>query len=597
MLLALLMGLLLESAWSTEPDCGALLERAVEVRELRDRDANAGVEAGHRLLDELRGPVPECPAARALTHAALAANLHILGRMDGALESVSDALAGLERVDDPVQRATVHRTAGVVFWEVEVHDRALSHYQRALEYSRDAGDAVSIGRTAGNIGNLHTTLGNFDDAERYHREALSAFESSNFRQGVAGTLVNLGALALRRAVNLDEQGRSQAAIDAHRSNLDYNRRALGLFEQIGNPRGIAYAADNVARALVSLKRPEEALPVHQRSLQLRRQVGDRLGGVQSLLTGAAIHRAMDRPEIALGLLDQALQELSDDNTALRRRTIERQIELLVDLRRWREAFERQSTLMAMQEAAVIEEITARTEEIETRYRADQLQRQLDLQRTRTQVSEQRAERQRLISLASIVTVVLLMVIVVLLFNRYRLGQQVSRSLDRAARTDPLTGLANRRDMTEQIDQAIARCRDAGESAALVMADIDSFKRINDTLGHQQGDRVLIHVAGLLRDQVRGKDWISRWGGEEFLLLLSDTGLNGAVKVCENLRRALNSSPPVVADRPLTLTMTFGVAELARTMDLNDALKTVDAALYRGKAGGKDRVVTSAGTEP
>lgn len=585
-----------QPAWPQAPSCEVMVERAEEIRAMRDHDAAGGVELARALLEDLAQQGLDCPPGQALLHAALASNLHIRGQYAAAAEAAQSALSMIDHIENATQRATVHRVAGVVYWEMDEHDRALEHYHQALASSRQAGDVNGVARTAGNIGNLHTTLGNWEEAERYHLEALGAFESLDWREGIAGTLVNLGALALRKADAWEASGDAVAARQAHEANLDYNSRALELFEQLENPRGIAYAADNVARALVQLGVPEQALVHHERALALRREIGDRVGLVQSLLTGAEALTAMGDHMAARDVLAEALDVAPESNRSLRRDVLARQVDSFARSQDFENAFRIQQRLADLQRAAAAEEVAARVEELEARYRSNQLEQELALQRARAEVSEQRAGRQRLISLAAAVTALLLLVIVVLVYNRYRLGNRASKALDRAARTDPLTGLSNRRDMHEQIDNAIARFESGGEPAALIMADIDSFKRINDTLGHQVGDAVLLHVSDLIRGQVRGRDVTARWGGEEFLLLLPDTGLAGASQVAENIRRALSDSPPMVDGRALRLTMTFGVTELQPGADFNSLLGQVDEALYAGKASGKDRVVRSGGQE-
>lgn len=572
--------------------CQALLEGAEDIRDLRDRDPEAGVEQARGLLERIDGGDLECPAGRMQVNAALASNLQILGRSDAAIEAIEAALALEDEVDDPGRRASVHRTAGVVYWSIGQHDQALQHYLSALEGSRAAGDVAGAARTAGNIGNLHNSMGNWEEARRYHLEALDGFEQMERDEGVAGTLVNLGALSARVAESLQEQGDHEAAREEHRANLDYNRRALAIFEQLENPRGIAYAADNVARALIHLDRVDEALDHHERSLRLRREIGDTGGVVNSLLTGAEAYMRRDELDRVEALLDEADELVSESDRALARQVVELRTRLFERQGDYRSAFENLERLMDISDAESTAAMAARVEQLEQSYRAEQLEKELALERARAEVSQQRARRQQIISTFSIVAVVLLVLILALLYNRYRLGRAVSRSLDHASRTDSLTGLANRRDMTERLEAAVARRRQDGEPSALIMADIDSFKRVNDSLGHQVGDEVLRHVAELLRRHVRGRDVVSRWGGEEFLILLPATDEPGARSVSENLRQALLDSPAQVGGRSLSCTMTLGVAEVVPGLTVTELLKRVDDALYAGKARGKDRVVVA-----
>lgn len=572
--------------------CAGVMEQVESIRAMRDRDAAAGVELGRELLSQIDQGGLQCPAGRMLVHAAVASNLHIQGRTDAAIEAVETALALSGLIDDPAQTATVRRTAGVIYWEAGAHDRALDHYLVALEQSRAAGDVRGAARAAGNIGNLHNSMGNWEEARQYHRQALAGFEEIGWQEGVAGTLVNLGALSARIAEVRARAGEATQARSEHEVNLEYNRRALQLFEQLENPRGIAYAEDNIARALIYLDRVEDALDHHRRSLRLRREVGDTNGVVQSLLTGAEAMITLDRTEAALEMLDEAESTVPEASPSLLQSIVRQRVDAYQRQGDFESAFRAQQRLMSLGDAQANEDLAARVEQLQQTFRAEQLEQELTLQRVLTEVSEQRARRQQLINTVSIILVVLLLLILGLLYNRYRLGRRASHALDRVARTDPLTGLSNRRDMTEHIDRAICRRNEDNEPGSLIMADIDSFKRINDTLGHQVGDQVLIHVAELIHRQVRGADVAARWGGEEFLILLTGTREEGARRVSEKLRRMLRQSPPQINGQPLSLTLTFGVTEIEPGANFNDLIKRADDAMYAGKAHGKNRVVSA-----
>ncbi|MEE4304000.1 MAG: diguanylate cyclase [Wenzhouxiangella sp.] len=588
-LLPLALLILAFPARPESPGCGEFVDLAAEVRAMRDHDPASGVDRGRELLAQVG---EDCPTGAMLLHSAVASNLHILGRSEAAVEAVDAALGLIGEADDPVESAAVRRTAGVIYWELGAHDRALEQYLAALEASRVAGDIAGAARAAGNIGNLHNSMGNWEEARDYHRQALAGFEEIGWQEGVAGTLVNLGALSARIAEALEQAGESSEAVAEHEANLEYNRRALALFEDIGNPRGIAYAADNIARALIHLGRVEEALEFQRRSLELRREVGDTSGIVNSLLTGAEAMLGLDRPESALEMLDEAESIVPENNRGLLVEVLGLRTDAHERMGDFESAFRAQRRLISLNDAQAAEDLAARVEQLQQTFRAEQLEQELALQRARAEVSEQRARRQQLISTASIVSVLLLLLVLGLLYSRYRLGRRVSHTLDRAARTDPLTGLSNRRDMTEHIDRAILRRNEDNEPSSLIMADIDSFKRINDTLGHQVGDQVLVHVAELIGKQVRGVDVTARWGGEEFLILLPGTREEGARCVSENLRRVIGESPPQINGRSLSLTLTFGVTEIEPGANFNDLVKRVDDAMYAGKARGKNRVVSA-----
>jgi diguanylate cyclase (GGDEF)-like protein len=163
-------------------------------------------------------------------------------------------------------------------------------------------------------------------------------------------------------------------------------------------------------------------------------------------------------------------------------------------------------------------------------------------------------------------------------------------------TDALTRLPNRRRMRELLEAERVRCARDGRPFAVVLGDIDGFKLINDTRGHDCGDHVLAEVAGVLRGVLRGQDAIARWGGEEFLFLLPDTDLRGAAIVAEKLRAALESACLTFAERRVPVAMTFGVAVCTRGTSVQDAIGRADRALYVGKHAGKNQVVLESSDE-
>ena len=169
-----------------------------------------------------------------------------------------------------------------------------------------------------------------------------------------------------------------------------------------------------------------------------------------------------------------------------------------------------------------------------------------------------------------------------------------RRMESMALTDPLTGLLNRRAMEQRLREAAHAFQRSGRGVSVVMADVDHFKRVNDVHGHAIGDRVLRAVAALLSEQLRAHDAVARWGGEEFLLLLPETGAATACEVAERLRAAAEARLAAAAGIGEAVTMTFGVALLERGMRVGECLKHADDALYAGKAAGRNRVVGTDG---
>jgi diguanylate cyclase (GGDEF)-like protein len=172
-------------------------------------------------------------------------------------------------------------------------------------------------------------------------------------------------------------------------------------------------------------------------------------------------------------------------------------------------------------------------------------------------------------------------------------QEANEQLARVARMDPLTQVANRRAFLERAGDEAARVRRTRRPFAIILGDIDHFKRFNDEHGHACGDAVLASAASLLREGAREHDLVARWGGEEFILLLPETDLEGAAALAERIRERVESSGHQHEGHVLRVTMTFGVSECGVDETLDDCVGRADRALYAGKTLGRNRVIADA----
>jgi two-component system cell cycle response regulator len=186
-------------------------------------------------------------------------------------------------------------------------------------------------------------------------------------------------------------------------------------------------------------------------------------------------------------------------------------------------------------------------------------------------------------------------------------REANTQIERLSVTDPLLGIFNRRYLHDRLPQEAARSRRYGEPLSLVMADLDHFKKINDTYGHQAGDLVLQHAVNLARSALRVSDWIARYGGEEFVIVLPETPLLGAYAVAERIRRMCSETAVELPEIKLLVTASFGVATMDGVAPSNGdgeaMLREADKALYESKRAGRNRVTcgpktpTAAAPEP
>ncbi len=164
-------------------------------------------------------------------------------------------------------------------------------------------------------------------------------------------------------------------------------------------------------------------------------------------------------------------------------------------------------------------------------------------------------------------------------------------VERRARTDALTGLANRRHFEEQLERLLDECDRYGGPVSLVVADLDHFKKVNDSYGHDVGDAVLQHVATAFKDGVRTVDIVTRYGGEEFACLLPQTDLQGALEFAERMRKSLESRDVVAKAHTIPVTCSLGVATYGGLVPIprGELFSLADRALYRSKQQGRNQV--------
>ena len=173
--------------------------------------------------------------------------------------------------------------------------------------------------------------------------------------------------------------------------------------------------------------------------------------------------------------------------------------------------------------------------------------------------------------------------------------RLHRIVERQALVDGLTGLANRRQCEEALGAELSRGERFGGSLAVVMADLDWYEKdVNDRFGHPAGDSVLREFARLLQESLRDIDLASRWGGEEFLLVLPGTDLTGGAQVAERIDACSPGGSSFSVDgTPIPVTASFGVAASPPATTASELFAAADEALYEAKRAGKNRVETAA----
>ncbi|MDI9243656.1 sensor domain-containing diguanylate cyclase [Marinobacter sp. CHS3-4] len=194
----------------------------------------------------------------------------------------------------------------------------------------------------------------------------------------------------------------------------------------------------------------------------------------------------------------------------------------------------------------------------------------------------------LIDLLNLVLCAVLMLCFVHIYETRR--EEAERKLFSVAQTDYLTGLANRASFQSVLTRNVAECHRSGGGFALVIMDVDHFKLVNDTMGHDAGDRALVQIGQLLTERLRNTDFVGRLGGEEFGIILRDVKPDHSYELMEELRQRIADTPVAYGEATIRLTASFGIAHFPDHAQSADTLyRVADRCLYAGKRAGRNTV--------
>lgn len=173
---------------------------------------------------------------------------------------------------------------------------------------------------------------------------------------------------------------------------------------------------------------------------------------------------------------------------------------------------------------------------------------------------------------------------------YKELHELSQKFERQARQDSLTNLPNRRGMMEHLEYEFNRSRRSRQEMSVLLCDIDNFKQVNDTYGHDFGDKVLMSISDVFHQAMRKQDIVARWGGEEFLFLLPETNAKDAYTLAEKIRQKVSSHVTSMNDRTLSVTVSLGVSPVNDEVNVQQAISLADHFLYQAKAHGRNKTM-------
>jgi len=506
-----------------------------------------------------------------------------LGQQEEALAAYRAALTLVEGANFPDVEGDILNNLGMLYHEMGDLDRSLEYLSQALEISDEDRNPEGLGHTLNSIGLVYRELNQLETAMEYLNRAYIIHRRTDNRRGMADALNNMGVI-------YQQQGRADLA-------LQYYRQSVQLEEELNNRAGIAEGLNNMGEASAILQESDDALLYFRQAADLFAELGDLIGEADVRINLARQFRRDGRLDEALETGNQAIRLTEGiTNHSLKLKIFAEMATIHAASGDFQEAYNMLASYMSLAGQVQVERADRRASDLEARLKVREMDREITL-------LQQQQSHQRSLIRMGLTALLLLIAVTLLLVLAYRGKARANRlireanmelmqardDLHRLARVDPLTGLYNRRAMTERLGQERIRFERTGRTFSLVLGDIDHFKSVNDEYGHACGDDVLTGVSRVYRESIRRQDAVARWGGEEFLILLPETSLEGARVVAEKIRITLEEMTFPAGDLDVSVTMTLGVTVFDGD-SVGETLRRADAALYEGKRAGRNRVI-------
>ncbi len=479
-----------------------------------------------------------------------------LGDYSEAVFYYQEALQINRSLDDKSATAAAVNNIGNVYLRLGNYEKALDHYLQALKLKEEVGDSQV--HAINSIGNVYLMMNDFDRALECHLQALQLHEEGNDTTHVIQLLNNIG-------LDYKHLGKFGKAIESF-------ERALALTE--GNPYSnlASRTLNNIGILHREMGAYETSLRIFRQALALKRDSDDQLGLSaalvnigQSLLLLERYHEAEDNLREGLAIAEklQAREQLCEGYESMSRLYL-RQAVLATEAecrKYYESAWEVLEKSYRLSEEIWRSKSSRYLVDMQVRFEIEEHERETELYRQKSaELAEANAKLEK-----------------------------ANEQLEQLALTDELTGLSNRRDMILNLEREVIRTQRSNNPFSIILCDIDHFKRFNDEHGHDCGDYVLRSVSQHMRVTIRRQDYISRWGGEEFLLMLPETTLQGGAILAEKLRRVISDDTYQWEGQTLRITLSFGAAEFREDMDIDEAVKRADEAMYAAKNAGRNRV--------
>lgn len=541
-----------------------LLDLAEQARRRGDYRAGSEFAREGAVLAESCGD----GAGRARALRSMADQLLRLGEHEEAITACTEALVLLEAEQDDIGVCETLTVQAIPLTDLGMHQEALEALARARAIAQQLGDRILLYWVHNRTGVVHGCMGDHARSTDFLMQALTMVDGLGDEARFC-VFNNLGDNAVSRVPQLRAEGDQAGADKLLADALGYVEAALGLARAAAHPYREAICLDNFGMLLALDGGHDRAFRLIDRCRALAVTHGYR-----SLETSALQHLAQIRLmrgecrlaiEGLLSVVDRALEAGELPMAAAIHCELSAAYERIGDfaaaLHHYRSFHELERATHNDVTAARARMMIHHFELDNARLEADNARLEAELQRIRS--DELEADKRSL--------------------------QRQAIELDRHAHEDALTGLANRRFVDVRLPEMTTIADEHARALCIAIIDVDFFKDVNDQFGHLLGDEVLRQVAGVLRDGVRGTDFVARFGGEEFLIAFDGAVLADGYRLCDQLRTRVAGFDWETLRPGLSVTISIGLVERLGSVDHRTLLALADARLYDAKRNGRNRV--------
>ncbi len=479
-----------------------------------------------------------------------------------------------------VQQGRCTRRLGDIYYYIHELKKSLEYYLSALKIFKKLAlnknssyEIVQVAHLLATIGNVLKQTGDIDSAMHYYKRCHLIYTEQEFKRGIPGILLNIGDI-------LELQNKDIEALNLYHEGLDASEDHYLT----------SLALNKLGSIFMKLQEFEKAEELFSKSRQLSLSNKREKGVLSAILKLIELNRFTNNYNKALALANTAAtlaEQLNDRNSSV---AILKEKTLLFQAKhQYKRALEASLAHQKLKEELLSEKRLLELDHMKMLYEAEAKEHKIE------QLRKESNANKKIIDV-TLMGLAFLGASLILVYRSAYYRKKTNKALKEAysqvekiSKSDALTGLANRRNILECLINEKKRSSRNGQPFSIIMSDIDYFKQVNDRFGHGCGDQILIQISELLTKSFRTQDAISRWGGEEFLLLLPETKLKNAIYAADKARALIQNTIFTCDKISLRLTMTFGVSVGNGNSSIKDIIHSADSALYKGKNSGRNNV--------